>query len=61
MEDGLRKIGISVVMPGATGAEPLGMLTAMVLTTPKALADASRIPNHELVLVSAMDTSSPPG
>ena len=55
VEDGLRKIGVSVILPGAAPGEPMGVLTAMVRTTSEALSTAFQIPRHEIVLLSRQD------
>lgn len=61
-EDGLRKIGVSVVLPGVVPGEAVGVLTAMLRTTPEDLAGAIDIHHHEVVVVVRQDPSTlPPG
>jgi serine/threonine-protein kinase len=61
-EDGLRKIGVSVVLPGVAPGEAVGVLTAMLRTTPEDLAGAIDIHHHEVVVVVRRDPSTlPPG
>ena len=57
-EDRLRKIGVSVVIPGPARDQIVGVLTAMVFTTSAGLAASFNIPNHEIVLVSLRDPST---
>ncbi len=59
-EDGLRKIGLSVVLPGVAPGEAVGVLTAMLRTTPDALAEAIDIHHHEVVVVGRQDASTLP-
>jgi serine/threonine-protein kinase len=57
-EDRLRKIGVSVVIPGPARDQIVGVLTAMVFTTSAGLAASFDIPNHDIVLVSMRDPST---
>lgn len=55
-EDGLRKIGISVVLPRAGRPdEPQAVLTAMLLVTSPAMARSYRVPHHAVVLLAPRD------
>lgn len=57
-EDQLRKLGVSVVVPGNGTGEVLGVLTAMVHATSRGLADSFAIHHHETILVARPDPST---
>jgi hypothetical protein len=59
-EDRLRKLGVSVVLPGTEPGQVRGVLTAMVHTTSRNLAASYNIHHHETVLVARADPSTRP-